>query len=98
MQRPGRWNVVRYGVAIAMKRLDRLPDVRVIEGRTVTARGPRRRNGTGRRRSRRQPCRLTIAVAEKPLLCSTLTVMPGLDPGIYRKMDRRIKSGGDETG
>jgi YegS/Rv2252/BmrU family lipid kinase len=39
MQRPGRWNVLRYGVAIAMKRLDRLRDVRIVEGRVVTVDG-----------------------------------------------------------
>ncbi|MGH6980930.1 MAG: diacylglycerol/lipid kinase family protein [Stellaceae bacterium] len=37
--RPGRWNIVRYGLAIAMKRIDRLPDVRVIEAKSVRVEG-----------------------------------------------------------
>jgi len=40
MERPGRWNIVRYGIAIALGRLDRLPDVRIVEGRAVTIHGP----------------------------------------------------------
>jgi YegS/Rv2252/BmrU family lipid kinase len=40
MERPGRWNMVRYGLAIARGRLDRLPDVRIVEGRTVIIDGP----------------------------------------------------------
>lgn len=39
LERPGRWNVVRYGVAIALGRLDRLPDVRILAARTVTIDG-----------------------------------------------------------
>jgi diacylglycerol kinase (ATP) len=40
MRRSGRWNVLRYAAAIALNRLDRLSDVRVIPARTVTVRGP----------------------------------------------------------
>ena len=40
LERPGRWNVLRYAVAIARGRLDRLPDVRVIEARRIDISGP----------------------------------------------------------
>ncbi len=40
LERPGRWNVLRYAVAIARGRLDRLKDVRVIEARRVVVSGP----------------------------------------------------------
>jgi diacylglycerol kinase (ATP) len=39
LERPGRWNVVRYGVAIALGRIERLPDVRIVAARTVTIDG-----------------------------------------------------------
>jgi YegS/Rv2252/BmrU family lipid kinase len=40
MERPGRWNILRYGAAIARGRPDRLPDMRIIEGRRVMIHGP----------------------------------------------------------
>jgi YegS/Rv2252/BmrU family lipid kinase len=40
MERPGRWNILRYGLAIAFGRLHRLADVRIIEARRVTVGGP----------------------------------------------------------
>ncbi len=40
LERPGRWNVLRYGVAIALRRIHRLGDVRIIEARTVAVEGP----------------------------------------------------------
>jgi len=40
LERPGRWNVLRYGLAIALQRLHRLADVRIIEARSVTIDGP----------------------------------------------------------
>jgi diacylglycerol kinase (ATP) len=40
LERPGRWNVLRYGLAIAMQRIHCLADVRIIEARTVTVDGP----------------------------------------------------------
>jgi YegS/Rv2252/BmrU family lipid kinase len=40
MERPGRWNILRYGVAIARGRLDRLSDVRIVEGRIIGIDGP----------------------------------------------------------
>jgi diacylglycerol kinase (ATP) len=40
LERSGRWNALRYAVAIARGRLDRLKDVRVIEARRVLVFGP----------------------------------------------------------
>lgn len=40
MKRPGRRDVLRYGAALARGRLDRLPDVRIVEGRTLRIDGP----------------------------------------------------------
>ena len=40
MERPGRWNVLRYGAAIARGRLDSLADVRIVEGRAIVIDGP----------------------------------------------------------
>ena len=40
LERAGRWNLVRYGVALVRGRLDRLPDVRVIEANRATVFGP----------------------------------------------------------
>lgn len=40
MERPGRWNILRYGLAIALGRLERLRDVRIVEGRTIVIEGP----------------------------------------------------------
>jgi YegS/Rv2252/BmrU family lipid kinase len=38
--RPGRWNVLRYAVALALNRLDRLSDVTVVSGHRVRITGP----------------------------------------------------------
>jgi YegS/Rv2252/BmrU family lipid kinase len=38
--RPGRWNVLRYAVALALNRLHRLSDVIVVPGRRVRIAGP----------------------------------------------------------
>ncbi|HEY5210290.1 MAG TPA: diacylglycerol kinase family protein [Stellaceae bacterium] len=67
MARPGRWNIVRYGVAIALGRLDRLPDVRVIEARRVTIAGP---SGEAVQADGDLVATLplTVTVAETPLL------------------------------
>lgn len=40
-ERTGPWNVVRYGAALLMGRLDRLPDVKVVSGSRVTVEGVR---------------------------------------------------------
>jgi YegS/Rv2252/BmrU family lipid kinase len=40
MERPGRWNILRYGLAIALGRLGQLRDVRIVEGRIVVIDGP----------------------------------------------------------
>ncbi len=40
LERPGRWNVLRYGLAIALQRIHCLADVRIIEARAVTIDGP----------------------------------------------------------
>lgn len=40
LERPGRWNVLRYGLAIALRRLHCLDDVRIIEAQAVTIDGP----------------------------------------------------------
>jgi diacylglycerol kinase (ATP) len=40
LERPGRWNVLRYGLAIALQRIHRLADVRIVEARAVTIDGP----------------------------------------------------------
>lgn len=37
---PGRWNVLRYAVALALNRLDRLSDVTVVSGHRVRITGP----------------------------------------------------------
>jgi diacylglycerol kinase (ATP) len=66
MQRPGRWNVLRYGAAIAMKRLDRLPDVRVIEARSIVIGAPRG-EAVQADGDLAGSLPLTIVVAEKPL-------------------------------
>jgi diacylglycerol kinase (ATP) len=39
LDRPGRWNIVRYGTAIALGRIDRLTDVRIVEAHSVTIEG-----------------------------------------------------------
>ena len=39
-ERGGRWNAVRYALALALGRLPRLPDFRVVRGRAVTIDGP----------------------------------------------------------
>jgi diacylglycerol kinase (ATP) len=39
-ERGGRWNAVRYALALALGRLPRLPDFRVLRGRAVTIDGP----------------------------------------------------------
>lgn len=38
--RGGRWNILRYGLALAFGRLSRLADVRVVPGRSVIIEGP----------------------------------------------------------
>jgi YegS/Rv2252/BmrU family lipid kinase len=40
LERAGRWNLLRYGVALARGRLDRLSDVRVIEAHRASVFGP----------------------------------------------------------
>jgi YegS/Rv2252/BmrU family lipid kinase len=66
LERPGPWNMLRYAVAIALRRLDRLPDVRVIEGRAVTIRTP---EGEAVQADGDLAARLPVAirVAEEPL-------------------------------
>jgi YegS/Rv2252/BmrU family lipid kinase len=39
-ERGGRWNAIRYALALALGRLPRLPDFRILPGRTVTIDGP----------------------------------------------------------
>jgi YegS/Rv2252/BmrU family lipid kinase len=39
-ERGGRWNAIRYAVALALGRLPRLADFRIVRGRTVTIDGP----------------------------------------------------------
>lgn len=39
-ERSGRWNVLRYGLALATGRLPRLPGYRILRGRSVTIDGP----------------------------------------------------------
>jgi diacylglycerol kinase family enzyme len=39
-QRGGRWNAIRYAVALALGRLPKLPDFRIVRGSTVTIDGP----------------------------------------------------------
>jgi diacylglycerol kinase (ATP) len=39
-ERGGRWNAVRYALALALGRLPRLPDFRILRGRAVTIDGP----------------------------------------------------------
>lgn len=39
-QRGGRWNVIRYAVALALGLLPRLPDYRIVSGREVRIEGP----------------------------------------------------------
>jgi YegS/Rv2252/BmrU family lipid kinase len=40
MERPGRWNILRYGLAIAFGRLEALRDVRIVACRAVFIDGP----------------------------------------------------------
>jgi len=40
LQRPGRWNLTRYGIAVMRERLHSLPDVRIVKGTTVRLTGP----------------------------------------------------------
>ncbi len=40
MTRPGRWNVLRYQLALVLGRLARLPDVRTFEARSILVSGP----------------------------------------------------------
>jgi YegS/Rv2252/BmrU family lipid kinase len=40
LARPGRWNLLRYAVAMIFGRLDRLPDVKVVPGRQIAVDGP----------------------------------------------------------
>lgn len=67
MERPGRWNVLRYGAAIALGRLDRAAGVRVIEARSIRIDGPAgetvQADGDVA-----GGLPLTITVAERPLL------------------------------
>jgi diacylglycerol kinase (ATP) len=39
-ERPGRWNLVRYGFALITDRLDRLPDVVILPATELTVHGP----------------------------------------------------------
>jgi YegS/Rv2252/BmrU family lipid kinase len=39
-ERGGRWNAIRYAIALALGRLPRLADFRIVRGRTVTIDGP----------------------------------------------------------
>jgi diacylglycerol kinase (ATP) len=39
-ERGGRWNAIRYALALALGRLPRLPDFRILRGRAVTIDGP----------------------------------------------------------
>jgi diacylglycerol kinase family enzyme len=39
-ERGGRWNAIRYAVALALGRLPNLPDFRIVRGRIVTIDGP----------------------------------------------------------
>lgn len=66
MERPGRWNVLRYGAAIARGRLDRLADVRIVEGRAIVIDGPA---GETAQADGDLACALPlrIGLAEKPL-------------------------------
>jgi len=40
LQRPGRWNIARYGIAVMRERLHLLPDVRIVKGTTVRLAAP----------------------------------------------------------
>ena len=40
LQRPGRWNITRYGIAIMRQRLHLLPDVLTVQGHTVKLTAP----------------------------------------------------------
>jgi YegS/Rv2252/BmrU family lipid kinase len=40
LQRPGRWNLARYGIAVMRERLHLLPDVRIVKGTTVRLAAP----------------------------------------------------------
>ncbi len=40
LQRPGRWNIVRYGIAVMRERLHLLPDVRIVKGTIVRLAAP----------------------------------------------------------
>lgn len=40
LQRPGRWNITRYGIAVMRERLHLLPDVITVPGTTVKLTGP----------------------------------------------------------
>ncbi len=40
MSKPGRWNVVRYGLAVMLRRLHRLPDVAIMPATSVTITDP----------------------------------------------------------
>ncbi len=66
MERAGRWNILRYGAAIALKRFDRLSDVRIVEARRVVVNGP---DGEPVQADGDLDGRLplTIGIAEKPL-------------------------------
>jgi diacylglycerol kinase family enzyme len=39
-ERNGRWNALRYALALALGRLPRLPDVRIVRGRSISITGP----------------------------------------------------------
>ena len=40
LTRPGRWNLLRYAVAIVFGQLHRLPDVTIMSGREIVVTGP----------------------------------------------------------
>ncbi|MDH3230452.1 MAG: diacylglycerol kinase family lipid kinase [Alphaproteobacteria bacterium] len=40
LQRPGRWNITRYGIAVMRERLHLLPDVEIVKGTTVRLAAP----------------------------------------------------------
>lgn len=40
LQRPGRWNITRYGIAVMRERLHLLPDVRIVKGTAVRLAAP----------------------------------------------------------
>jgi len=67
LNRSGRWNILRYGIGIAMKRIDRLPDVRVVEAKSIRVEG---HDGEVAQADGDLAAALPldISVAEKPLL------------------------------